>query len=361
MAGPIEPADCTVDTTGLCRVLHYEPCDLTISVEAGMPWRELSRTVAQNNQILPLDPPFSDAATVGGVVAANTSGPRRRLYGTVRDMVIGMTFATLEGKLIQSGGMVVKNVAGLDTAKLLIGSFGTLAAIAVVNFKLAPAPELERSFVLEFESPAAAFAARNRILESALQPVALDLIRRLGAESSAGEPLPSAVEEALASYGWLLVVRAAGTTAALDRYTAELAELGRLSCFEAAGHEALWRRIENQTTRFLSAHPLGAILRVSATLKGLEQIVPSLDGPIVARAGSGVLYGYFEVYEEAAGWLAEAHRKGWKAVLEFGPGELKRGADLWPDAGSDLGLMRQLKNMFDPLNLLNRGRLYGRI
>ena len=80
--------------------------------------------------MLPLDPPWLRESTVGGVIAANLSGPRRRLYGTARDMIIGMTFATLEGKLIKSGGMVVKNVAGLDMAKLMIGSFGTLAAIA---------------------------------------------------------------------------------------------------------------------------------------------------------------------------------------------------------------------------------------
>ena len=106
--------------------------------------------------------PSRDGATVGGVIAANSSGPRRRLYGTARDLVIGMKFATLEGKLVKSGGMVVKNVAGLDMAKLMIGSFGTLAAIAVVNFKLQPMPEVERSFLLPFDSAAAAIAARNR-------------------------------------------------------------------------------------------------------------------------------------------------------------------------------------------------------
>src|SRR5207253_4650689 len=92
---------------------------------------------------------FAEQATVGGVVAANSSGPRRRLYGTARDMVIGMTFATLEGKLVQTGGMVVKNVAGLDMGKLMIGSFGTLAAIAVVNFKVHPIP-VTRTFLWNF-------------------------------------------------------------------------------------------------------------------------------------------------------------------------------------------------------------------
>ena len=114
MGGPVEPSDVTLSTAAMGRVLQYEPRDLTISVEAGMRYADLSSVLAQNRQMIPLDPPFANNATIGGIVAANSSGPRRRLYGTARDLVIGMKFATLEGKLIQSGGMVVKNVAGLD-------------------------------------------------------------------------------------------------------------------------------------------------------------------------------------------------------------------------------------------------------
>src|SRR5205823_5829631 len=102
-----------------------------------------------------------EQATVGGVVATNSSGPRRRLYGTARDLVIGITFATLEGKLVSSGGMVVKNVAGLDMGKLMIGSFGTLAAIATVNFKVLPMPQVERLFLMPFDKLDAAMAARD--------------------------------------------------------------------------------------------------------------------------------------------------------------------------------------------------------
>ena len=135
MGGAIAPSDVTISTAGLNKVLEYEPRDLTISVGAGITYCELSRVLAEHQQMIPLDPPFSERATMGGIVAANTSGPRRRLYGSARDMVIGMTFATLEGKLIRTGGMVVKNVAGLDMGKLMIGSFGTLAAIATLNFR----------------------------------------------------------------------------------------------------------------------------------------------------------------------------------------------------------------------------------
>ena len=124
--------------------------------------------------MIPLDPPFFESATVGGVVASNCSGPRRRLYGTARDVIIGMKFATLEGKIVQSGGMVVKNVAGLDMGKLMIGSFGTLAAIAVLNFKLFPVPVPERSFLASFRSPRRRCTRHGS--RSVLRPAALDLL-----------------------------------------------------------------------------------------------------------------------------------------------------------------------------------------
>ena len=180
MGGPIAPAEVTISTAKLNRVLQYEPRDLTISVEAGISYRELSRVLAEHGQMVPLDPAFSEHATVGGIVAANVSGPRRRLYGTARDMVIGMTFATLEGKLIPSGGMVVKNVAGLDMGKLMIGSFGTLAAIAVVNFRVHPMPVGTRTFVGEFEGVADAIQRRDEVLKSQLQPSAIDLVKNDG-------------------------------------------------------------------------------------------------------------------------------------------------------------------------------------
>ncbi|HEX5431859.1 MAG TPA: FAD-binding oxidoreductase, partial [Bryobacteraceae bacterium] len=169
------PSEIEISASAMNRVLQYDPRDLTISVEAGISWAELERTLAEHREMLPLDPGWRDESTAGGVVGANLSGPRRRLYGTVRDMIIGMTFATLEGKLIQSGGMVVKNVAGLDMGKLMIGSFGTLAAIAVINFKVFPMVET-RTFAMEFATAAEAFAERDRILRSVLQPQALDIV-----------------------------------------------------------------------------------------------------------------------------------------------------------------------------------------
>ena len=348
MAGPIEPAAVEISTLSMRRVIEYEPHDLTVSVDAGLSWREFTRMLAENRQMVPLDPPFGEGATVGGVIAANTSGPRRRLYGTARDVVIGMQFATLEGKLVQSGGMVVKNVAGLDMAKLMIGSFGTLSAIAVVNFKLLPMPEVERSFLLPFDDLAQAIAARDRILRGQLQPVAIDLLN----------PPAGAT---LGNRAWLLALRAAGNAAAVERYEREFAEMSKGVAFDNDRQATLWGHVENFTPSFLADQADGAVVRASCTLKELEAVMASFEGPAVARAGSGVCYGYFSQSAAAAAWLAQAVKRGWKTVIEYASDQARQSLDLWPKPGNDFGIMQRVKNLFDPSNLLNRGRLYRRI
>lgn len=345
MAGAAGPANTTISTASLNRILKYEPRDLTISVEAGITFAELSRALAANRQMLPLDPPFSKLATIGGILAANTSGPRRRLYGTARDMVIGMQFATLEGKLVQSGGMVVKNVAGLDIAKLMIGSFGTLAAIAVANFKLVPIPPASRTLVLACGSLDEALTAGASMIRGVLQPSAVDLL----------DPRASA---RLGYEGFLLLVRAAGNRAVLDRYNRELPGA---SALKGETEDALWLRVQDFTPDFLSEHPSGAVVRVSCLLSQVGEVVQSAEAPAVARAGSGVVYAYFTEPRAAGEWALKAAARGWKAVVEFAPESAKAGLDLWPAPGTDLEIMGRLKRLFDPANLLNRGRLYGRI
>jgi FAD/FMN-containing dehydrogenase len=281
MAGPIEPADAAITTTALRRVIEYEPRDLTISVEAGLPWSELTRILAANRQMIPLDPPFRDRATVGGVVASNSSGPRRLLYGTARDLVIGMRFATLEGKLVQSGGMVVKNVAGLDMAKLMIGSFGTLAAIAVVNFKLQPAPETERSFLLPFDSLAGRLG----------RPQPDSRQRAAAGRHRSAEPGGRRWPSGNAPGCWPCAPAAARppSIATITNWrTSPAAWRSRTPAPRASGRT--WKA----SRRASSTGTDGAVVRASCTLKELEGVLASFEGPALARAGSGVCYGYFE-------------------------------------------------------------------
>src|SRR6266851_3294071 len=344
MAGPVVPADVTISTSAMCRVLQYEPRDLTISVESGIRYADLNSLLARNRQMIPLDPPFSDSATVGGILAANTSGPRRRLYGTARDLVIGMKFATLEGNLVQTGGMVVKNVAGLDMGKLLIGSFGTLAAMAVVNFKLLPRPAAAASFLLSFDTLDAAIAARDQILQGVMAPAAVDLLN----PPAAGQ---------LGHKGYLLALQTVGNTAAVERARREFAVAG-VTVLEGADESRFWRQVQEYTPHFLEKFAQGAVARVSCTLSQVKEVMATLEVAGIARAFSGVCYGYFTRAEAAARWTAFAARRGWKAVIEFAPDEQRAKLDLWPVPGSDLEMMKKIKNMFDPNHLMNRGRLF---
>jgi glycolate oxidase FAD binding subunit len=336
MGGAMSRADVRISTAKLNRVLQYEPNDLTISVEAGMTYRELSRVLAEHRQMVPLDPPFSENATMGGIIATNASGPRRRLYGTARDMVIGMTFATLEGKLIRSGGMVVKNVAGLDMGKLMIGSFGTLAAVAVLNFRLHPMPAGTRTFVREFVRATEAVAARDKILKSPLQPAAVDISK--------------------SAAGYDLMIQAGGSPAVLDRYSRELAGA---RVVEGTDEQLLWERVREFTPQFLREHENGVVVRISCTLSEVGRVLEMLPPPALARAGSGVCYGYFSQAGDLR-QIGDLYRAG-KSVVEFAPQSVRETTELWPEPGSDFAMMRKVKEMFDPQYLLNRNRLYGRL
>ncbi len=329
MAGPLVNADVTVTTRRMDRILMYEPADLTVSVEAGITYAELSRALAEHRQMIPLDPPWADTATIGGILSANTNGPRRRLFGTARDMVIGMTFATLEGKLVQTGGMVVKNVAGLDMGKLMIGSFGTLAVIAVANFRVHPMPEHTRTFVWTFAKVGEAIAARDVVLKSLLQPSAIDLIKVEGE--------------------YRLMVQAGGNSAVLDRYSRELSGARAIEGDEEA---ELWKQVREFTPRFLEAHENGVVVRIACKLTEVAGVLESLPDPAIARAGSGVVYGHFE---------ESGKRRGAVGVIDFAPQTLRETQELWPNPGDALETMKRIKAMLDPQGLLNRGRLYGRI
>jgi len=348
MAGPVTAPNATVSTSRLRRILQYEPNDLTISVGAGLPFAELQATLARQHQMIALDPPFTSEATVGGVVATNSNGPMRRGFGTARDLIIGMTFAALEGKLIKSGGMVVKNVAGLDMAKLLIGSFGTLAAITTVNFRVHSLPEETRSFLFSFSDLDRATEKRDTILRGVLQPMAIDLL----------SPVASA---RLGFRGNLLAIRAGGSRAVLNRYARELDGAEILSA-----DADFWQQTREFTPEFMKRNPSGVVLRISTTLNGISKVLRMASGPAVSRAGSGVTYVYLSSWQSVPAFWKAAQENGWSAVVEFASDEIRQSKELWlppVSAGREnaFDMMKRVKQLFDPANILNVSRLYGRI
>jgi glycolate oxidase FAD binding subunit len=361
MGGEITPPDIVISTRRLNRVLLYEPKDLTISVEAGLPYRDLQATLAAQGQMLPLDPPFAAAATIGGVVATNGSGPRRRRYGTARDMIIGLTMMTVGGQTVQSGGMVVKNVTGLDMAKLLVGSFGTLAAIASINFKVFPAPEQQRTFVASAPALDRLLALRAAILKSPLQPAAIDLLNPEAAEAL-GAPL---------ARNYLLLLEVVSSHATVKRCKSgysQMASEHKISDFtalEGSGSDRLWDAVREFSARAGSAPPSTCLLRASTPPAQVGEIFrQAMNGtplPVVARAGAGVGYIACPNHEIAASCLSRMRQEGLHVVVESSPPEAKNQLDLWQQPGPEFAVMQRIKQAFDPDHLLNRGRLFSRI
>ncbi|MDQ3811771.1 MAG: FAD-binding oxidoreductase, partial [Chloroflexota bacterium] len=205
--------DVLLSTVGLNRVVEYEPADLTVTVEAGMRFMDLQAMLREQGQMVALDPPVAAESTIGGVVAANLSGPVRFAHGTARDLVIGTRVANANGTLTRAGGRVVKNVAGYDLNKLYIGSLGTLGVIVELGFKLAPIPPSTATLVGQFASQDDVRTVVRGVLHSPLSPLAVEL---LGPRAAADAGLPSAT---------LLVLRAGGYAEAVQRQVRDLGEL----------------------------------------------------------------------------------------------------------------------------------------
>ena len=160
----------------MCRLIEHEPGDLTTTAEAGIPLAALQGELAKRGQWLSLDPPWAERATLGGILASNASGPRRHLYGSARDLLIGLTVVMADGSVVRGGGKVVKNVAGYDLPKLFIGSFGTLGVIVEATVKLRPRPDVDRLVVARFHHLKDAGGAARAITGSDLVPAALELL-----------------------------------------------------------------------------------------------------------------------------------------------------------------------------------------
>ena len=162
------------DLRALDRIVEHAPEDMTVTVESGITLAALQGQLAHRRQWLPIDPPHADQTTIGSILAANASGPRRFGFGTVREHLIGIKVALADGTLIKAGGKVVKNVAGYDLCKLFIGSRGTLGVIVEATFKLRPLPEAEQFVQARCESLSQASALVQQVLASDLTPVVVD-------------------------------------------------------------------------------------------------------------------------------------------------------------------------------------------
>lgn len=352
LGNPPEALDLIVSTARLNEVVEYVPGDQVVRVQGGMRLEDLQERLAESDQILGIDPPEGgEGATLGGIVATDASGPRRLRYGTMRDLIIGIRVVLADGTVAKAGGKVVKNVAGYDLSKLYTGSLGTLGLIAETNFRLHPLPEASRTVSVEIESPEVAREAAWAMVKSQIVASAVEL--DWNADRRTVSVLIEGIEPAVEAQSETarFLFRPFGEVRADD---------------EVPGPVIPQRRSEEDVTLKVNAPPaeLAGVLESvtgAAGRKGLDE--PRITG----HAAVGVTYaglsggdedGRAEVVEELREiWT----RRGGSVVVLEAPTALKRRVGVWGAGGDYLGLMRRVKEKFDPRGAMNPGRFVGGI
>ena len=349
----------------LARVVEHEPGDLTATVEAGLTLGALQDALRARRQWLSLDPPDAERATVGGIVAANASGPRRHLYGTVRDLLIGLTVVTADGAVVRGGGKVVKNVAGYDLPKLFIGSWGTLGIVVDATFKLRPLPDEERLIAVRFDRLKDCGAAARSVLASDLIPNAVKVVDPAAAAALGLDGDPA------------LIVGFDGLREQVEWQVAELTALvGPLGGRDVTVlPPATWPRLATAAGDAI-ASPAALM-----TLAGLPALVADtmeqgaqaarqrgLASAWTAHAGVGAITASLAAAREPSTvasvlteWRTIAGAGGGHATLAWAPLAVKAQVPVWDDAGAAGRIMRRIKAQLDPDNVLNPGRFVAGI
>ena len=362
--------DIALDLSRLDSILDYQPADQVVTVQAGITTGELNRQLSLHNQMLTLDPPQPEHATVGGALATNLQGPRRLRYGTARDFVLGCTCALADGSIVHAGGHVVKNVAGYDMNKLYIGALGTTGVIVEVSFRLFPLAAASRGLLATFAGFDAAHALGMAITNGHLGVSAVEILA-----PSTSERLLRGLVAAGAQQGWRVAVLMEGVEAAIERQADEVARLVEqiggvsISPLEAIAQDELFRRLRD-IGRGEQA-PAAMIMRGSVLPSELPSVVGALgtivaesDVDLVISAGAGSFRLCWPSQPTApleliAGLRRLCGQYSGNLVVERCPPEMKDLCEVWGVAGGDVALMRDLKAKFDPNGILNPGRFIG--
>jgi glycolate oxidase FAD binding subunit len=350
---PPQRADVILSTARLNAIIEHAHSDLTVTVEAGCTLEQLSETLAKQNQRLALDGLWPSRATVGGILSTNDSGALRLRFGSLRDLVIGVTIALPDGTLAKSGGKVVKNVAGYDLPKLVTGALGTLGVITQATFRLHPMPkesrtiscvahdgrDAQRIILAIQDSKLAHSALQIRFIES-MQPV-IDVLfeaTEAGCTAQTAQLKKIIIPATVIQYGPEL------WTAREDLYS-EAASI--------TGTSAL-AKISVLPTQIAEAHETVAALAGANRMRFNVLFYATGIGAIYLGASSytlaGTLKSLREKIEQLGGSLVIAHRPDGTPQL-----------DAWGNPGDTLPLMRALKQQFDPKSTLNPGRFVGGI
>lgn len=375
LGNPPRSASLAVLTSRLSGIVEYEPDNMTVSVLAGTPLLKLQEVLKKNSQFLPLDPPHPAKATIGGLVACNTSGPIRFRYGTIRDLLLGVKIVHAGGTRTKAGGKLVKNVTGYDMCKLYTGSLGTLGILTELTFKVQPRSEALATVLLSYSSPQAALEATQVFLRSDLLPDAMEVWNAPAIESLMRES---------GSPPWTLAVRFGEVAPAVEWQVNRLKEvLGQtdgelMRVLDSSESESWWDQAAS--AREVSGGGEEATVKCSVlyhstaeTALRMEEMGKRLGArtALYCHAGTYVIYGHYEwvpegpptekLREEFTALRLHCAAQGGHTVVERVRPEVKRGFDVWGYGAPALEIMRRIKHEFDPRGILNPGRFVGGI
>ncbi len=374
-------ADLVISTRHLNRVVDQECENLTITVESGALLSDIQDRLHREGigYFIPLDPPFTEASTLGGILATNSSGPKRLAYGTARDLVLGMKVVLADGGLISCGGKTVKNVSGYDMTKLFIGSFGTLGIIVEATLRLLPLPEKEQTIVAAFSKSEGAFEVVKEILKSQLIPASIDILNPRLAQEIDGKPL--SIES-----DYILLIGVEGVNEAVRRQTTEVHEITNrflprnTELLEEQEQNNLWNAVRDSGLRLRTRFPASILLKMNVPISktplafaASESIAAEERFPCAlwGHAGAGILHVallFSEMETDSDRVIHAIHQIAGKAVemggnlvVEAAPVWIKKQVSVWGHEGSDLPIFRQIKSQLDPFSLFNPGRFVGGI
>jgi glycolate oxidase FAD binding subunit len=403
IGAPPTGLDLVVSMERMNHMLDVDVANLTITVEAGVRFRDIQARLATQEDrcylpleeigkeadelicserahsgcFLPLDPPFSDRATIGGIIAANSSGPRRLLYGLPRDLVLGVRFVTPKGDIVGAGGKTVKNVSGYDVSKLMIGSYGTLGILCEMTLRLLPLPEAMETLIFGFSDAAKASGFAEALLRTKLLPAAVEVMNPAAIEAvrvKSDIPTPPG--------GCFAATALEGCREAVDRMKRETSAMA--DHFGATGKSALTE--ESHNVFWLSLGNIQALAKANyKNLVALKLTYPISEGKalynfcrelleqealpatIVQHAGSGVTL--INIMPRADGQTEEmvkvierirtgCREKGGFCILECAPPALKRLVPVWEDSGGAGIITARIRKTLDPTGAMNPGRFF---
>jgi glycolate oxidase FAD binding subunit len=395
-----------LSTSRMSHIIDVDTANLTITVEAGVKFRDIQARLAtqedrcylpledlateadevicsdrsHSGSFLPMDPPQADKATIGGIIATNAAGPRRLLYRLPRDLILGVRMVAPTGDIIGSGGKTVKNVSGYDVSKLAVGSLGSLGVICEITFKLLPLPEKMETLLFSFKSFDAASTFADQIFETSLLPAAVEV---LTGNACSRLPMEGIPDFSAAPCG--VAVALEGFVPAVSRMSDELTTMAKSlgavanSNLPDHQHQAFWLAMSNLGRAFESQHPGLITLKVNTpvsewakTMNTLETAFSGADLPFAlqAHAGNGVCLARLLLDGEDTDTMEKAvdtvnrlsnlfSEKDGSLVVQTVPPQWKAQLNVWGNPGSAFPVMKRLKEKIDPLGIMNPGRFVG--